>query len=173
MCQVKSSQVKVTGTYNHGCARHCFIDILSDESNVSILLSRSAASGGMSGQRLVNGLSAIGNFGKVEYSARAASGHISDDPGVPILFIIRSNVSISESPGKSALPHMSSPRIHPIDHISIPASYRQSPSKISGALYHKVTTSCVNVFLGSCNHLASPKSPTFIRFKSRETNKLC
>jgi len=48
--------------------------------------------------------------------------------------------------------------MQPIDQISIGVEYSLAPSKISGARYHKVTTSCVYVLTGRPNALARPKS---------------
>lgn len=48
--------------------------------------------------------------------------------------------SISESPGKSGYFVIISTKIHPADHISIGVLYSIEPNKISGLLYHKVTT---------------------------------
>ena len=48
--------------------------------------------------------------------------------------------SISESPGNSGfLVHISA-KMQPMDHISTPVEYCRPPSRISGALYHSVTT---------------------------------
>ena len=48
--------------------------------------------------------------------------------------------SISESPGKSGfLVHISA-NMQPIDHMSTPVEYCLPPKRISGDLYHKVTT---------------------------------
>ena len=52
--------------------------------------------------------------------------------------------------------------MQPIDHISIGVEYSFCPNKISGALYHKVKTSCVKVLIGTPNALANPKSASFI-----------
>lgn len=48
--------------------------------------------------------------------------------------------------------------MQPMDHISIGVEYSLAPNKISGARYHKVTTSWVYVFTGRPNALAKPKS---------------
>ena len=42
--------------------------------------------------------------------------------------------------------------------MSTPREYSFLPKRISGALYHKVSTSCVKVLIGIVNALASPKS---------------
>jgi hypothetical protein len=39
-----------------------------------------------------------------------------------------------------------------------------SPSKISGALYHKVSISRESYSMGMCKNLESPKSASFILF---------
>lgn len=52
--------------------------------------------------------------------------------------------------------------MHPIDHISTGVEYCFYPNKISGALYHNVTTSWVYVLTGRPNALARPKSASLI-----------
>ena len=42
--------------------------------------------------------------------------------------------------------------------MSTPKEYSFFPKRISGALYHKVSTSCVKVLIGIVKALASPKS---------------
>ncbi len=49
-------------------------------------------------------------------------------------------------------------KIHPTDHISIGVQYSEEPNKISGALYHKVTTSWVKGLIGIEKVLDNPKS---------------
>ena len=51
--------------------------------------------------------------------------------------------------------------MHPIDQISIGVQYSTAPNKISGALYHRVTTSCVYGRIGIEKVLLSPKSANF------------
>jgi hypothetical protein len=51
--------------------------------------------------------------------------------------------SISESPGKSGLRVHISAKMQPTDHMSTPVEYWRPPRRISGARYHKVTTSWV------------------------------
>jgi len=51
--------------------------------------------------------------------------------------------------------------MQPTDQISTGNEYAFYPSKISGALYHKVSTSCVKVLIGIPNALANPKSANF------------
>jgi len=51
--------------------------------------------------------------------------------------------------------------MHPADHMSIGVEYSIDPKSISGALYHRVTTSCVYGLIGIENILASPKSQIF------------
>lgn len=52
----------------------------------------------------------------------------------------------------------SSAKIHPTAQISTAKVYLCCPSKISGALYHNVSTSCVKVLTGIMSNLESPKS---------------
>lgn len=70
-------------------------------------------------------------------------------------------------PGNNDLPVMSSPKMHPTDHISTAFEYFVEPSKIYGARYHLVATYSVKTgstpfYLGQLIDLASPKSATFI-----------
>jgi hypothetical protein len=51
--------------------------------------------------------------------------------------------------------------IHPIAHISIPVEYYIAPNRISGALYHKVTTYLEYGLTGKENVRANPKSAIF------------
>lgn len=51
--------------------------------------------------------------------------------------------------------------MQPTDQISIELEYFWDPSKTSGGLYHKVTTSWVYPFTGIPDALASPKSAIF------------
>ena len=51
--------------------------------------------------------------------------------------------------------------MQPTDHISTGKLYSFFPSKISGARYHKVSTSCVRVLIGIPKALAKPKSANF------------
>ena len=43
-------------------------------------------------------------------------------------------------PGNNAFPTISSPRMHPIDHISTAFVYLVDPNNISGARYQRVAT---------------------------------
>ena len=49
-----------------------------------------------------------------------------------------------------------------MDHISTGVEYYFCPNNISGALYHNVNISCVNVLIGIPKARARPKSHTFI-----------
>lgn len=51
--------------------------------------------------------------------------------------------------------------IHPIAQVSTPKEYYLYPRSTSGALYHKVSISCVKVQIGIENALAKPKSAIF------------
>ena len=62
---------------------------------------------------------------------------------------------------KSAFLYAISAKMHPIDQMSIGVEYSFAPSKISGALYHRVTTSWVYVLTGKPKALAKPKSANF------------
>ena len=62
---------------------------------------------------------------------------------------------------KSAFRCAISAKMHPIDHMSMGVEYSLAPSKISGALYHNVTTSWVYVLTGRPKALARPKSASF------------
>ena len=71
-------------------------------------------------------------------------------------------------PGNNAFPTISSPRIHPIDHISTALVYLVDPNKISGALYQRVATySVITGILPSLSDkatdLAKPKSANFAK----------
>lgn len=46
--------------------------------------------------------------------------------------------------------------------MSMASEYLLAPSRISGALYHKVTTSCVYTLTGIPNALPRPKSATLM-----------
>ena len=72
------------------------------------------------------------------------------------------NSSISELPGNKGCFVDISIRIAPIAHISTGNAYTFSPNKISGARYHKVTTSCVNGRNGGMNALAKPNQQFLI-----------
>jgi len=50
-----------------------------------------------------------------------------------------------ELPGKMAFPMISSPKMHPTDHISTDLAYFVDPRRISGALYHLVATYSVKI----------------------------
>lgn len=56
--------------------------------------------------------------------------------------------------------------------ISMAHEYLLAPRRISGALYHKVTTSCVYTLTGIPNALPSPKSATLIN-PDLSINKFC
>ena len=51
-----------------------------------------------------------------------------------------------------------SAKMQPMDHMSTGVEYCLSPSRISGARYHSVTTSCVCVRTGMPKARARPKS---------------
>ena len=51
--------------------------------------------------------------------------------------------------------------MHPTDQLSIGIEYFWDPNKISGALYHTVTTSWVYLGTGNEKARASPKSAIF------------
>lgn len=80
--------------------------------------------------------------------------------GLPVNSIILSNWFMVDSPGKRGCPPSSSPKMHPIDHMSTPFVYLVEPSRISGALYQRVATYSVNTFFSSspATLLANPKS---------------
>ena len=61
---------------------------------------------------------------------------------------ILSNCSFSFFPINIGVPIIISAKMHPILQISTEVSYIFEPSKISGALYHKVTTSFVYILIG-------------------------
>ena len=52
--------------------------------------------------------------------------------------------------------------MQPIDQISTGVEYYFWPSKISGARYQSVTTSCVYVLTGNPKALANPKSASLM-----------
>ena len=80
-------------------------------------------------------------------------------------------LSISQLPAKSGFFSTISWKMQPNDQISTPNEYYFYPNKISGARYHKVSTSWVKVLIGTENALARPKSAILIPpFLS--TNKL-
>lgn len=54
-----------------------------------------------------------------------------------------------------------SAKMVPTAHVSTGKAYVLQPNKISGARYHKVTTSCVKGRIGGTNARASPKSASF------------
>ena len=68
-------------------------------------------------------------------------------------------------PGKIDFPVISSPNMHPTDHISTAFEYFVEPKRISGARYHLVATysvkTCSVVYLGQLMDRARPKSATF------------
>jgi len=47
---------------------------------------------------------------------------------------------MEEVPWKMGTPSSISPKMHPIDQMSVPYVYAVDPSKISGDLYHLVAT---------------------------------
>ena len=79
-----------------------------------------------------------------------------------------SRVKIFEIWSTSVLPwrmgslDRSSPKIHPMLHMSTSGPYSFAPSRSSGDWYHSVTTSCVSGSLGSPVNRARPKSATLI-----------
>jgi len=81
--------------------------------------------------------------------------------GVPNIFIICKSWSLLSFPRKRGIPDIISAKMQPHDHKSIEVLYVRDPSKTSGARYHRVTTSFENVFTGTPNALARPKSPSF------------
>ena len=54
-----------------------------------------------------------------------------------------------------------SAKMHPALQTSTAVEYNFEPKSISGALYHKVTTSWVKILTGTPNDLAKPKSASF------------
>lgn len=97
--------------------------------------------------------------------------------GVPRVWKIRLNWSVTVDPGNKGLPAAISKKIHPIPliiqdqivtsqtrephHMSIEALYSVEPNKTSGGRYHRVTTSFEYVFVGTDLARASPKSASF------------
>lgn len=78
--------------------------------------------------------------------------------GVPIRRKIFCNWSSFVVPGKRGRPVYISAMMQPADQMSIEVLYVLDPSKTSGALYHRVTTSLEKVLTGMPNALARPKS---------------
>lgn len=78
----------------------------------------------------------------------------------PYLNILNS-CSISLFPLKSVFLVTNSAKMHPNDQMSIGVEYSKDPNRISGALYHRVTTSCVYGLIGIEKVLARPKSAIF------------
>lgn len=103
------------------------------------------------------------HLGKVDLKSGNfyAAGHRAS-LGVPWTWKILKIWSISESPVKSAFLCAISAIMQPTDQMSTGVEYCFCPSKISGALYHSVTTSWVYVLTGRPNALASPKSASLI-----------
>lgn len=75
---------------------------------------------------------------------------------------ILNNWSISESPANKGDFVIISTNMHPILQISTGVEYSIDPSNISGARYHKVTTSWVYGLIGIEKVLAKPKSAILI-----------
>jgi hypothetical protein len=69
--------------------------------------------------------------------------------------------SISESPGNRGRLVTISAKMVPTAQMSTGKAYVLQPNKISGARYHKVTTSCVKGRIGGTNARANPKSASF------------
>ena len=82
--------------------------------------------------------------------------------GVPWYWKILNIWSISLSPQNKPRFSTISVKIHPTDQISTPNEYCFYESSISGALYHRVSTSWVRVLIGTPKALASPKSAILI-----------
>lgn len=62
---------------------------------------------------------------------------------------------------KTGLCSYISANIQPTAQESTPKEYSLVPNRTSGALYHRVSISCVNVFIGNEKALARPKSAIF------------
>jgi len=67
---------------------------------------------------------------------------------------------------------INSTKMHPIAHMSTPKEYSFFPKRISGALYHRVSTSWVRVLIGIVKALASPKSQS-LTFPFYVTRRFC
>mmetsp|Transcript_28779 Transcript_28779/g.72879 ORF Transcript_28779/g.72879 Transcript_28779/m.72879 type:complete len:255 (-) Transcript_28779:145-909(-) len=78
--------------------------------------------------------------------------------GVPSFWKILKIVSISESPAKSGAPVAISAITQPMLQRSTGTLYSAPPSRISGGLYHTVTTSWVYLGTGTVKARARPKS---------------
>lgn len=70
--------------------------------------------------------------------------------------------SISESPINKGFFSTISAKMQPKDQMSTPKEYYFYPIKISGALYQRVSTSWVKVFIGTPKARAKPKSANFM-----------
>eukprot|EP00451_Oxyrrhis_marina_P053789 CAMPEP_0204500544 /NCGR_PEP_ID=MMETSP0471-20130131/97403_1 /ASSEMBLY_ACC=CAM_ASM_000602 /TAXON_ID=2969 /ORGANISM="Oxyrrhis marina" /LENGTH=76 /DNA_ID=CAMNT_0051505169 /DNA_START=458 /DNA_END=688 /DNA_ORIENTATION=- len=68
------------------------------------------------------------------------SASTSSRRGMPVTSRIMSSWFMVEDPGKTGLPTIISPKMHPALHKSTSWEYRLDPSMISGALYHLVAT---------------------------------
>lgn len=73
--------------------------------------------------------------------------------GVPKILNILMSWSVSDTPGKRGLPFTISANMHPTLQMSIGVEYFFDPIKMSGALYHRVTTSWVYFRTGIPNAL--------------------
>jgi len=93
--------------------------------------------------------------------------------GVPLPLNILNIWSTSESPWKSGLRLAISTMMQPVDQMSTLKSYLFLPMRISGDRYHKVTTSCVRVFIGNSKLRASPKSHILMSWVSWLINTFC
>jgi len=105
------------------------------------------------------------NLGKVflkSLSSKAPGQLLFWGVGVPWYWKILNIWSISESPMNKGLFSIISENIQPRLQMSTPKLYYFYPSKISGALYHKVSTSWVRVLIGIPKALARPKSAILI-----------
>ena len=85
-----------------------------------------------------------------------------DSVGTPSSAKIFEIWSTSVLPWRMGSLDRSSPKIHPMLHMSTSGPYSFAPSRSSGDRYHSVTTSCVSGGLGSPVNRARPKSATLI-----------
>ena len=92
--------------------------------------------------------------------------------GVPWNWKILKIWSISESPLNIGFFSISSEKIQPTAQMSTPKLYCFWPSSTSGALYHRVSISWVNVLIGIPKARANPKS-AILRFPDRSTSRFC
>mmetsp|Transcript_78520 Transcript_78520/g.234011 ORF Transcript_78520/g.234011 Transcript_78520/m.234011 type:complete len:251 (-) Transcript_78520:208-960(-) len=106
----------------------------------------------------------VGHFGNDGLNSGSSDrpGHISG-VGVPSFWKTLKIVSISESPANNGAPVAISPRTQPTLQRSTGTLYKAEPSRISGARYQTVTTSCVYFGTGTVYARARPKSAIFRR----------